>query len=80
MMSKNSEVIVVGGGVIGTAVAYYAAKAGKKVTLLDRGDIAAGTSGACDGFIILQSKNPGPHLDLALESAAIYRTLSDELD
>ena len=80
MMSKNAEVIVVGGGVIGTAVAYYAAKAGKKVTLLDRGDIAAGTSGACDGFIILQSKNPGPHLDLALESAAIYRTLSDELD
>lgn len=80
MMSKNVDVIVVGGGVIGTAVAYYAAKAGKKVTLLERGDIASGTSGACDGFIILQSKNPGPHLDLALESAAMYRTLSSELE
>jgi sarcosine oxidase subunit beta len=79
-MSKSADVIIVGGGVIGTAVAYYAAKAGKQVTLLDRGDIAGGTSGACDGFIILQSKNPGPHLELALQSAAMYRTLSAELD
>ena len=79
-MSNAAEVIVVGGGVIGSSVAYYAAKAGRKVLLLDRGDIAAGTSSACDGFIILQSKNPGPHLDLALESAAMYRTLSAELD
>ena len=60
MMNKRSDVIVVGGGVIGTSVAYYAAQAGHKVLLLDRGDVAAGTSGACDGFIILQSKNPGP--------------------
>ena len=79
-MNNSTEVIVIGGGVIGTSVAYYAAKAGKKVILLDRGDIAAGTSGACDGFIIMQSKNPGPHLDLAMQSAALYRTLSAELD
>lgn len=79
-MNKSMEVVVVGGGVIGTSVAYYAAKAGKKVLLLERGDIAAGTTSACDGFIILQSKNPGPHLDLALESAAMYRSLSAELD
>ena len=41
-MNNSTEVIVIGGGVIGTSVAYYAAKAGKKVILLDRGDIAAG--------------------------------------
>jgi glycine/D-amino acid oxidase-like deaminating enzyme len=79
-MSKGSEIIVIGGGVIGTSVAYYAAKAGHRVTLVEKGDVAAGTSGACDGFIILQSKNPGPHLELALQSAAMYRTLSAELD
>ena len=79
-MNKSTDVIVIGGGVIGTSVAYYAAKAGKRVVLLDRGDIAAGTSGACDGFIILQSKNPGPHLNLAMQSAALYRTLAAELD
>lgn len=80
MMNRGSSVVVVGGGVIGTSVAYYAAKAGHKVTLIERGDIATGTSGACDGFIILQSKNPGPHLDLAMESADMYRTLAAELD
>ena len=80
MMSKASDVIVVGGGVIGTSVAYYAAKAGHRVTLLEKGDIACGTSGACDGFIIMQSKNPGPHLELALQSAELYKTLADELD
>ena len=79
-MNSQVEVIVIGGGVIGTSVAYYAAKAGKRVILLDRGDIAAGTSGACDGFIIMQSKNPGPHLDLAMQSAALYPTLAAELD
>lgn len=79
-MSKNAEVLIIGGGVIGTSVAYYAAKAGHRVTLLEREDIASGTSGACDGFIIMQSKNPGPHLELAMQSAALYRTLSEELD
>ena len=79
-MSKSAGVIVIGGGVIGTSVAYYAAKFGQKVTLLEKADIAGGTSSACDGFIIMQSKNPGPHLDLALQSAAMYRTLSEELE
>lgn len=80
MMNKRADVIIIGGGVIGTSAAYYAAQAGYKVLLIDRGDVAAGTSGACDGFIILQSKNPGPHLELAMQSAAMYRTLAAELD
>ncbi|SDF44968.1 NAD(P)/FAD-dependent oxidoreductase [Sporolituus thermophilus] len=79
-MTSRANVVVIGGGVIGTACAYYAAKAGHKVTLLERETIAGGTSGACDGFIIMQSKTVGPHLALALESAALYRTLSEELE
>lgn len=79
-MNKTCDIVVIGGGVIGTAVAYYAAKAGRKVVLLEKDHIAAGTSGACDGFIIMQSKNPGPHLELAMASAALYRGLAEELD
>lgn len=79
-MNKPVDVIIIGGGVIGTSSAYYAARAGHKVLLLERDDLAAGTSGACDGAIFLQSKNPGPHLELALESAAMYQTLADELE
>lgn len=79
-MLDKADVIVIGGGVIGTAAAYYCAKAGRKVILVERDSIAGGTSGACDGFIILQSKNPGPHLEMALASAGLYRTLADELN
>jgi sarcosine oxidase subunit beta len=50
-----------------------------RVTLLEARDVAAGTSGACDGNIMVQSKKPGLVLDLAKASAALYPGLLDEL-
>ena len=76
-MSKH--VIVVGGGIIGTSAAYYLSKSGMKVTLVEGKDIAAGTSSACDQAIMLQSKRPGPTLDIALESTKLYSRLEEEL-
>ncbi len=46
-----SDVLVIGGGVIGTACAYYLAKAGKRVTLLDRGKIGGGCSHGNCGYV-----------------------------
>src|SRR5699024_1856965 len=66
-------------GLIGTSIAYYLAKSGTEVTLIDSKDIASGTSGACDRAIMLQSKKPGPTLDFAIESAALYEELEEEL-
>jgi sarcosine oxidase subunit beta len=74
------DVIVVGGGLIGTSIAYYLKKSGAAVILVDAKDIASGTSGSCDRAIMLQSKKPGPTLDLAIESAALYRELEEELE
>ncbi|WP_126425247.1 NAD(P)/FAD-dependent oxidoreductase [Brevibacillus marinus] len=73
------HVIVAGGGLIGTAATYYLARAGANVTLVEADDIAAGTSGACDRAIMLQSKAPGPLLHLALQSAKLYKELTEEL-
>jgi len=73
------KVIVAGGGLIGTSISYYLAKSGVEVTLIETKDIASGTSGACDRAIMLQSKKPGPTLDLAIESAALYEELEEEL-
>lgn len=42
----RSDVLVVGGGVVGAGVALDAASRGLSVTLLERGDLAAGTSSA----------------------------------
>lgn len=79
-MKKNAEIIVIGGGVIGTSIAYHLAKRGRRVTLLEKDDLASGSSGACDIDIILQSKNPGIHLQLAMKSAELYKKLVRELE
>jgi D-amino-acid dehydrogenase len=46
-----TDVVVIGGGVIGTACAYYLAKAGKRVTLLDRGRVGGGCSHGNCGYV-----------------------------
>jgi len=79
-MKVKADIAIIGGGVIGTSIAYNLAKRGKKVILAERYDHAAGATGSCDQHIILQSKNPGIHLQLALASAEIYKTLERELD
>jgi D-amino-acid dehydrogenase len=46
-----NRVVVVGGGVVGACCAYYLAKAGRAVTLLDRGKFGAGCSHANCGYV-----------------------------
>ncbi|MGO4671044.1 NAD(P)/FAD-dependent oxidoreductase [Bosea sp. 2RAB26] len=43
--SNASEIVIVGGGIYGTSLAYQLASAGKTVTLLEAGEIAGGASG-----------------------------------
>jgi sarcosine oxidase subunit beta len=76
---SGSDAIVIGGGAIGTSTAYYLSKRGARTTLLEAGELGCGSSSACDGFVIMQSKTPGPHLSMAMASAEMYGTLSDEL-
>ena len=47
MSDRNnaSEVVIVGGGIYGTSLAYQLAQAGKSVTLLEAGELAGGASG-----------------------------------
>ena len=75
----KTDVLVIGAGAIGTSIAYHLAKRHIDVILVDKDDIASGTSGACDGFVFLQSKKPGFHLEMALESSRIMERLSTEL-
>ena len=46
------EVLVIGGGVIGVCAAYYAAKAGSQVTLLERSTICSGCSRGNAGWLV----------------------------
>ncbi|MGW3010144.1 NAD(P)/FAD-dependent oxidoreductase [Streptomyces sp. NPDC001219] len=76
---RTSDVIVVGAGVVGAACAYYAARAGLTVTVLDRGPVAGGTTGAGEGNLLVSDKEPGPELALALLSTALWRDLAELL-
>lgn len=49
-MKPASDVVIVGGGVIGCAVAYYAAKAGLRTTLIDQPKRGRATSASAGGL------------------------------
>ena len=58
-MSSNETVVVVGGGLVGAAIAYGVARSGGPVTLLDQGDVAHRASRGNFGLVWLQSKGAG---------------------
>ena len=49
----NPDVVVIGGGIVGSCCAYYLAKAGLKVKLVERGSICTEASKSCQGHLFL---------------------------
>lgn len=74
-----TDVVVIGGGVSGAAIARALARRGVGVVVVERGEIGSGTTGSGGGGIILQTKRPGPHLTLGLRSARLLREMAPEL-
>ncbi|MFF4534576.1 NAD(P)/FAD-dependent oxidoreductase [Streptomyces aureus] len=72
------DVVVVGAGMVGAACALYAAREGFDVTVVDRGPVAGGTTGAGEGNLLVSDKPPGPELDLALLSGRLWADLAEE--
>ncbi|QEU90406.1 NAD(P)/FAD-dependent oxidoreductase [Streptomyces kanamyceticus] len=77
--SERPDLIVVGAGVVGAACAYYATRSGLNVTVIDRGPVAGGTTGAGEGNLLVSDKEPGPELELALISSQLWCDLAKEL-
>lgn len=78
MQSRTSfSVIVVGSGIVGAATAYFLAKRGATVRLLDASAPAAEATGAADGAVSVASKRPGPMMKAALKGVALYGELAD---
>src|SRR5436305_11267883 len=59
---KSFDAIVIGGGLVGSAIAYGLANAGLKPALVDEGDVAYRASRGNFGLVRVQSKGLGaPH-------------------
>ena len=79
-LDNRCDVVIVGGGIIGCTAAYYLAKKGFDVILLESGDLASGATGHNIGYIFMHTRIPGPQLDLASATHRIAPNLPDELD
>ena len=73
------SVVVVGGGLVGTATAYFAAREGMQVTLLEQRHTGYGASGRNPGFVWLHCRNPGWGLEISLAGRALYDELAHDL-
>ena len=74
MTISTADVVVVGGGVVGTAIAAQLADAGQRVALVEASSLAAGASGAAPGRLNPPVKGPasGPVFDLHVVETGRY--------
>ena len=75
---QRPDVVVIGGGIVGSACVYFLSRAGLKVTLLERQGVASGTSGSSMGHLMVV---PGPPLmyELTYRSVQLWHALFREV-
>ena len=78
-MTSSRHVIVCGAGVVGASVAYFLARRGVRVTVVERTGVACAASGKSGGFLALDWCDNTPVEGLARTSFALHATLPDEL-
>lgn len=77
--ADKRRVAIVGGGIVGCAIAYRLARAGMKVVLIERDGIAAHASGHNAGNLNPLHGTPLAMRALTLEAFALHRNIAAEL-
>jgi len=78
-VKRSADVIIIGGGIIGCAAAYFLSKRIHNVVLLERKGIASEASGANYGMVWEQTRQPGYDLVMARRSLELYPRLVNEV-
>ncbi len=80
-MAKNPDVLIVGGGIVGAAIAWRLAKDGRSVTLLEKGEIGREASWAAGGMLtpVHLADYPPALAEACGASLALYEPLCREV-
>jgi glycine oxidase len=80
-MDQATDVAIIGGGIMGSAIALRLCQRGLGVTVIERGIPGAEASSAAAGILgpQMEAEGPGPLLELGLKSRALYPALAAEL-
>lgn len=78
MAATGSEVVIVGGGIVGLSTAYFLGKAGVRSTVVERDSVGSHASGFAYGGIS-GIGDPGPISPLAAEGRRIHAELGSSL-
>lgn len=76
-LPKTSDVVIVGGGIIGVTAALFLARRNIPVTLLEKGRIAAEQSSRNWGWIRQQGRD-ADELPIVIEAQRLWRQLAEE--
>lgn len=79
-MTSSPDVLVIGGGIVGSATAYHLARRGASVTLLEANELAFGATGRNLGYIWVHTRRAGPELELVMHLRRELDGLPEELD
>jgi glycine/D-amino acid oxidase-like deaminating enzyme len=79
-LPRTADVVIVGSGIVGSAIAFFLSRARLKVCLIDRSDLGAGTTSAAAIAGLLQTKTSAVKLALARESLELLDGLHAEFE
>src|SRR5262247_2105908 len=77
-MERRADVVVVGAGIVGCAAAYFLARRGLRVAVVERGTVHGEQSRKNWGFVRQQGRDPS-ELPLMIESNRFWRGFEAEL-
>ncbi len=78
VIPKSAQVVIVGGGIIGCAAAYYLARRGVSVVVCEKGVVGGEQSSRNWGFVRQQGRDPA-ELPLSAESQRLWRGIGAEI-
>jgi glycine/D-amino acid oxidase-like deaminating enzyme len=78
-MERDADVVVVGAGIVGCATAYFLARRGARVVIVERGSVPGEQSRKNWGFVRQQGRDP-LEMPLVIEANRLWQGLGRELN